>query len=231
MVRRRRRKAKKEREPFVPEADATITRVQVQRTNSDRCSVYLDGTFAFGVYQDVVVQFGLRKGKHLTVAEQREILAADQVHIAMATALHYLGYKPRTEREVRRKLDEKDLGAVADRTIARLNELGYLDDASYAHAYVEARMRRGYGPRRIRMELRRRGVANAQVEQALEAVVDADDRLEAAREQAARRWPRLQKESDPRRRRKKLYDFLLRRGFGYDLIRQVTDELERESPG
>lgn len=230
-MRQRRGKSRKERAPFEPEAEATITRIQVQRTNSDRCSVYLDEAFAFGVYQDVVVRFGLRKGQKLTVAEQREILAADQVHIAMATALHYLGYKPRTEREVRRKLDEKDLGVVADRTIARLNELGYLDDASYAHMYVESRLRRGYGPRRIRMELRRRGVANAQVEEALEEVVDADDRLEAAREQAARRWPRLQKVADPRRRRKKLYDFLLRRGFGYDLVRQVTDELERESSG
>lgn len=209
----------------------TVSRLVRQQRNPERVSVFIDDAFAFGVHEDLVIEFGLYKGQPLDVATQQQIVEADSGRAAMQTALDYLGYRARTEREVRRKLAGRDFGeAVIERTVARLVELDYLDDAAYARSYIEARFRnRGYGPQRLRTDLMRRGVARTLIDAALEALVEDDDVLEAARTHAARRWPRLAAETDPRKRRRKLSDFLLRRGFSFDTIRRVVDELESDS--
>lgn len=215
---------------FDPAHPATITKMVVQDKNPNRLSVFLDGAFAFGVYQDVVLEFGLHVGQVLSVAEQQRILAADRIRVAKAKALHYLAHRDRTETEVRRKLQRSGFDeATVDAAVARLVELDYLDDAAYARAYVQGRFRnRGYGPVRLRSELMRRGVARRLIDAAVEGLMEEEDPLDAARTHAQKRWTRLARESDPRKRRKKLSDYLLRRGFTYDTVRQVVDELDAD---
>ncbi|RMF53792.1 MAG: recombinase RecX [Bacteroidetes bacterium] len=206
-----------------------VTRLVAQKKDANRVSVYLDGTFAFGVHADVVVAFGLAKGQHLTEAACARMLAADAVYRARTAALAYLAHRPRTEAEVRRKLAEKGFdAAVVEDVVARLHDLGYLDDAAYARSYVQARFSsRGYGPQRLRAELRRRGVDPAHAQAALDDLLDDDAVLEEARRHARRRWEQLAGEADHRRKRKKLSDYLVRRGFSYDTVRRVVEELER----
>jgi len=213
-----------------PPGPGTITRMAAQQRNPERVSVFLDGAFAFGVHSDLVVRYGLHKGQVLGVEEQQRIVEADRVRSAGQAALDYLGYRARTEQEVRRKLQRKGFDeAVAERAIERLRELDYLDDAAYARSYVKARFRnKGYGPVRLRADLRRRGVAARIIDAVLDEHLERDDLLEAAREHAARRWGRLAREDDPFKRRKKLSDYLRRRGFSYDTTRRVIDELEAE---
>ncbi|RMH49227.1 MAG: recombinase RecX [Bacteroidetes bacterium] len=216
---------------FEPTRPATVTRLVAQERHPDRVSVFLDGAFAFGVYRDVVIEFGLHRGQVLSVEAQRRILRADRIRRARSRALHYLAHRARTTEEVRRKLLQSGFeAAVVEAALERLVELGYLDDAAYARAYVRGRFRsRGYGPARLRSELMRRGVPRALVEAAVQELLEEEDPLEAARSQARRRWARLAREADSRRRRKKLSDFLLRRGFTYDTVRRVVDELDAEA--
>ncbi len=215
--------------PPRPLQAGTVTRLAGQQRNPERVSVFIDGAFAFGVHADLVVEFGLCKGQALSVEQQRRLVEADRARAALRTALDYLGYRARTEHEIRQKLLRSEFDeAVAARTVARLHELGYLDDAAYARAYVEARFRsRGYGPQRLRTELLRRGVAPPLIEAVLDGALGQEDMLEAARSHAAKRWPRLAAEADPRKRRKKLSEYLLRRGFSYETARRVVEELEK----
>ena len=208
----------------------TVTRVAQQKRDADRVSIYLDGAFAFGLTVDVAMKAGLRKGRHLSVEEQDALVAEDERVRARIAALDYLSYKARTEMEVERKLREKGFGEIAiAEAVTRLGELGYLDDEAYARAYARARLSgRGHGPTRIRADLRKRGVANGLIDRVLEDVVEPDELLEQARRHAQKRWPRLQREEDPYKRRKKLGDYLRRRGFSFDLIRRVIEELDAE---
>lgn len=212
-----------------PLQPGTITRLRAQTKNPDRVSVYVDGRFAFGVYRDVVLSLELRKGRFLSVEEQQQAIRADRVLVAKSRAMHYLGYRARSEHEVRQRLARSGFDEpVVEEAVARLRELGYLDDAEYARSYARSRFERGgYGPRRVRSDLMRRGVPRRIIDATIAEIFEArDDVLETAREQAAKRWPRLAGEEDPLKRRKKMYDYLLRRGFGYDTVRQVVDELE-----
>jgi len=210
--------------------EGTITRLDPQANNDDRVSVFLDGEFAFGIHEDLVVRHGLQVGASLTPEEIREIEADEAYVEAKQTALDYLAYKPRTEQEVRRKLRKQDVPRpVIDDVIARLYELEYLDDESYANDYAHNRFSsKKYGPVRIRRELEERGVDRHLAAAAVDELFAEKSARGAAWEHAEKRWPRLADEDDPRRRRQKLYRYLRRRGFTSDTICPILDELEQD---
>jgi regulatory protein len=208
---------------------ATITSLEAQTHNDDRVSVFLDGEFAFGVHEDVAAKHGLREGRTLSPDERRRVEQDEAYVEAKHRALEYLAHKPRTEEEVRRKLRRQEVGrSIIDDVVARLYELDYLDDESYARDYVRNRFAsKKYGPVRIRRELVERGVDRALAGQAVDDFFADEDPMAAAREHAEKRWPRLSDEEDVRRRKQKLYRYLRRRGFTSDTIYPILDELER----
>ncbi|MEL7361576.1 MAG: RecX family transcriptional regulator [Bacteroidota bacterium] len=212
-----------------PLKDGTITRLVQQKKNTDRVSVFLDGAFAFGLTKDLALTEGLRKDRMLTVAEQEVLLTRDEALRARRKALDYLSYKARTSTEVRRKLRDTGFSEDAvEEAVARMEELGYLDDEAYAKAYARGRFSgRGYGPQRIRTDLMKRGLDRRVIDAALEEFAEPDDLYEAALRHGQKRWDRLASEPDARKRRKKTYDFLLRRGYGFDTARRVLETLER----
>ena len=208
----------------------TITRLESQVHNDDRVSVYLDGEFAFGIHEDLVVKHSLQVGATLTPEGVRELERDEQYVDAKQAALDYLAYKPRTEEEVRRKLRQEDVPSpVIEDVIARLYELEYLDDEAYAHDYAHNRFSsKKYGPVRIRRELTERGVDRRLADAAVDELFAEVDVTAAAWTHAEKRWPRLAGEDDPRRRRQKMYRYLRRRGFTSNTIRPILDELERD---
>jgi regulatory protein len=105
-----------------------------------------------------------------------------------------------------------------ERAIRRLSRERYLDDAGLAARFARGGMaHRGLGSRRLRQSLRARGVpgeaAEAGLERALEEVSEA-----SALDGVARRYWRLRRSEEPRRRLRKLLGLLLRRGFPPALV-------------
>jgi regulatory protein len=209
----------------------TITALTVQQHRPTRVSVFLDGAFAFGVSQELVREWGLWVGRRLSAEDQVQLRAAEQLLAAQAAALQYLAVRPRTAHEVRQKLHRSGVAAqVAEEVIARLQARGALDDTAYAHAYLTSRLTsRGYGPQRLRRELQQRGLGRALVEEAVRQDLTAEDVLIVARAQAAKRWPRLARETDIAKRRQKLWAFLCRRGFPAAIVQQVLTEMAEET--
>jgi regulatory protein len=111
---------------------------------------------------------------------------------------------------------------VADDVVADLTARGYLDDDAFARHWVAARAPRGYGPARLRAELRARGVDTKLIEAAL-AGVNEDGDLEQARAVAHRRLPALQR-GDRARAAARLRDHLLRRGYPVSVVTRVVRE-------
>jgi regulatory protein len=112
---------------------------------------------------------------------------------------------------------------VAAEVVADLTARGHVDDAAFARHWVETRTGRGYGPARLRVELRARGVALALVDAALASGTGDEAQLDTARAVARRRLPGLQRV--PRERAAaRLRDHLLRRGYPAGLVAQVVRE-------
>ncbi len=158
----------------------------------------------------------------MTATEKKE-----QEKQAFVTSLRLLAASPKSRKSLERKLEEKgyDAGIIA-RVVKRLEAQGLLDDRAFAQLVFESLLgRRRSGRKRIAFELERKGIADALVGEVLEKYTPEDER-EKARELARDKWERWQKLEGPKRR-KKVYDFLVRRGFEFDLCRNVVNEVAR----
>lgn len=137
----------------------------------------------------------------------------------MEAALGYLAHRPRSRWEVERHLHKKGYqAAVRERVAARLQELGLLDDAAFARAWIENRQR--FRPRSelaLREELRLRGVDGRVVDEALEGF-DAEESAYRALVVSEGRFRSL----DPRELRRRCEAYLARRGFDFDVAGRAT---------
>jgi regulatory protein len=168
-------------------------------------------------------------GRRESLAERRERRAAvDDPAVVLEAAARFLEARARSIGEVRRRLTSAGYRAdLIDGAIVRMTELGMLDDAAFARAWVESRDRaRPRGERALADELRLRGVDRAVIVDALEerrvasaagGTPDADpppSADEAAAERLLARNARaLARVADPRARRQRAYALLARNGF------------------
>jgi regulatory protein len=143
----------------------------------------------------------------------------------METALRFLAQRPRSEREIRRRLAQAE-PPVIDAVVERLQAVGLIDDVAFAQYWLDQRQSfRPRGPRVLRSELRQHGVADelaAAVANQLTETAE-EDAYRAAQRHAAR-WASL----DERTFRARLGQFLARRGFDWDTISPVVDRLWAE---
>ena len=194
-----------------------ITRVRERR---GRARIFVDGEFWAEIDADVAVERGLREGVALGLEELEAARVAGERALAMNRALHFLGYRARSRSEVRERLrrygyGEETVGAV----IGRLEELGYLDDEEFARTVVREKARR-YGPRRVSADLRRSGVDTELAQGIVEEEFAERSEVEAARSAAARRYNRGGSDAEARR----VYGFLMRRGYSADVCAEVARE-------
>jgi len=205
---------------------ATITRIAVQRRDDSRRSIYLDGTFAFGVSDEVYLRFSLFRGHTITRAQAEAVLAEEEVVRCREKAGAILGLRRRSRRELERKLRDKGFSPEAiERTVKLMEEYGHIDDTAYAKSYVHDRLlKRGVGRSRLQQELRLKGVdAKLAAETATMASTDEEE-LDRAVAQAIRR-NRTIRHDDPRKRERSLTSFLAGRGFGWETIRRALERL------
>jgi regulatory protein len=199
-----------------------ITALRPTKRDPDRIAVDLDGSFAFALPATLVAEERIDVGDLLDVDRVSALLAADQASRATEAALVFLGYRPRSEKEVRDRLRRGGYQQEAiEHAITRLHEWRYLDDADFARRWVENRTaHRPRGKRLLQQELRHKGIDG---ETARDAIDEADlDETGAAEALARRRLPAYAGD-DPAAIRRRLGAYLARRGYGYDVIRLALD--------
>jgi regulatory protein len=139
---------------------------------------------------------------------------------AMAAAFKLLAGRPRSEMELRENLGAKTLAQpeIIDYCIARLRELGYIDDHLMARNYASYRIRsKPVGRSRLARELAERKLTGSAIEEALDSVFDEVNE-EALIDRAIEKRIRVHgSPSDPGSARR-LFAHLARLGFEYDLI-------------
>jgi regulatory protein len=144
-------------------------------------------------------------------------------------ALNLLSYKPRSLAEMRARLMEKDWAeeAVVDQVISRLEELGYLNDEELASHMANTRLTmKPVGRTRLRRDLLRKKLPSETVENALDEAYEQQSEEELI-ERAISKRVRLKGAPSTREEAKKLFDYLIRRGFNYDLVIRKVREAGR----
>ena len=143
---------------------------------------------------------------------------------AYNAGLRLLSYRPRSRDEVRLRLARRFTTEAVNRVLARLTEQGYLDDVAFARFWRENR--ETHRPRSaflMRRELLQRGVARDVAETATEGVDDGEGAYRAGLGRL-----RAMRGLDEAAFRRRLGDYLRRRGFSYDVARRTVRRLWEE---
>ena len=206
----------------------TITAIETQKRRGNRQSIFVNGRFVAGVDEEVVLALGLRVGQQVSEERLARMLRAETVQRARQAALNLLSYRSRSANEVRRRLLLKGYAEdVVDEALLALSQVDLINDERFSRDWVAGRLeQKPMGKVRIAWELRQKGVAQDLVEQAVETV-DSETEYELALGLVQRkiRHSGSGVSYDERRR---LAQFLRRRGFSWDVTNRVLSELVSE---
>ena len=157
--------------------------------------------------------------------------SSQEVKRGVDVAVGFIAYRMRSEFEVRRRLkrarlNDEDVVAV----ITRIKEMKLIDDGAFAGAYTRDQIiGRKQGPVRVKVGLMALGVSKEIAAVAIEEVVVDHDTFAQAMVLGEKRWGQLSRIRDQTSRKKRVYEYLVRRGYSFADARHVVEELERAS--
>lgn len=226
-----------------------IEKLEPSQHKRGRWLVWLDDASIVRVGEGDVVSLGLYTGKELSEEDGESLNAAGERSRLMERAVNLLARRPMSRKELLDKLctpprqkrekypyDKLDDGpdpellqrqkeALRERAEGvadRLTDLGLLNDGEYARTVVCHYVAKGYGPRKIRDELYRRGIPRENWEEAMEErEPDEAQVVKLARQ-------KLRGAEPTRENLKKVSDYLARRGYGWEEISSALDRIREE---
>lgn len=213
------------------ESTRKITAIQPQKKRCDRAAIFLDGEFAFGLHHDVLLASGIAVGDELTSAQIEEIRRQESRRSGKEKAFRLLAHRARSRKELGDRLRQAGYAAEdIDWVLAELQRLQLLNDAEFARMFSHDRMvNQPVGARLLRQELKRRGVAEDDVENAVAEAFQERSEAQVARELAAKQKKKQLKLNDEKAKQR-VADFLLRRGFHWDLVNEIIEDWENLQP-
>lgn len=201
-----------------------ITALRVN-ARKKQVSVFIDGSFSFAVGRETAAAARLESGQHLSAEQIEKLRQSDIFQSCLGAALNYLGYRPRSEAEVRKRLRRRGFNdEVVDKVVVGLKGRRLIDDVAFAQYWMDNRI--SFRPRSrklIQLELRQKGVAVETVDSVLENLDDGNVAYEAGFKKA-----RALSSADYSEFRSRLSSHLRRRGFDYDTISSIVMRLWEE---
>ena len=205
-----------------------ITDIRAGKGRGKRLNLFLDGKFTASLEADVLLKENLRVGQELSEEDFETLTRTNYFQRCFNAAIYYLGYRPRSESEIRQRLCRRGFdGDSVEAVIAQLKEQGLVDDIAFAQFWKDNR--ESFSPRSqwlTRSELRRKGVADNIIDQVVEGVDDGGSAYRAALSKA-HNLSRV----DYQEFRRRLGGYLKRRGFGYEVTNRTVERIWRELDG
>ena len=197
-----------------------VTKLSPQK-NKKRVNVYFDGKFSFGIDLDNLVKFGIKIEKEFSQKEIDKIIFEAEFQKTFSQILNFATLRPRSEKECLDWLARKKIPEVIHkRLFSRLNRLDLLDDNKFAEWWIEQRNTfKPRGKRALSSELYQKGIDKNIIDDVLK---EADiDELKIAKKLLVKNKYKWQK-YEPLRRKEKAFAFLARKGFDYEIIKNVV---------
>jgi len=153
----------------------------------------------------------------------------DEFEKGKQIAYRFLSYRPRSKKEVERKLKEKKIsGENIVSIISLLEKNHYLNDREFTLNWVKYRMEnRPLGRRSLEYELREKGVDSEIIKDSLDEVYTGEfDEYEVAVRLAEKKISSLNKRKiEDNVIKRRLFSYLQRKGFSYDTIERVIENI------
>ncbi|MBC8079172.1 MAG: RecX family transcriptional regulator [Gorillibacterium sp.] len=200
-----------------PKKPRLITAVERQKRSRVRYNIYLDDEYAFSIHEDLLVKHRLLKGEIIEGDHLEKLMLEDEKHRAYVDAIRFISIRARSIKEVEQKLTSRGYEPPMITIIVQeLLEREYLDDQHFAELWAQERMTlQKKGRKWVEIELKQKGVDQQFITAATGKVAEEDE-CKYALEAAQKKWK--QTSGDTFIRKRKLYEFLLRRGFSPSVV-------------
>ena len=152
-------------------------------------------------------------------------IRANQLQKAKDYAFLLLKFRPRSEKEIGERLKRKKFDTeVIRETLSFLKEKCFVDDRYFAKVWLESRIKRPLGLKKLRVELRQKGVDKEIIDSQIEEISKGYCEEEVVLRLARARLNSL-KGIEPQKKKNRLYGYLMRRGFLPEQIIDVVNQL------
>ncbi len=148
----------------------------------------------------------------------KKIVNSGSFKEALEYAFFLLKFRLRTEREILERLRRKKFDeGIAGQVVSFLKEKRYIDDSGFARAWIESRLNKPLGVKRIIQELRRKGIDNGIIGREMEKAAAGYSETKVVEKLAKEKFEKL-KGLDIQKAKRRIYAYLLRRGFNADAV-------------
>ena len=202
-----------------------ITRI-VKKGNKD-VTIHFDNDSLLFLAVEVFLKSGLKKGDDISDDRFSFLIEQNKLFHIKQRAFRLLGRRQHASFELRRKLWNKDYEQkLIDQVIEDLKKNGYLDDEAFIREFVAEKSKtKSWSTKRLKSELIKRGVSQKQIDMILNdqpKETEFDNALKLANKKYEQLLKRI---SEPKELRNKLSAFLFSKGFDYDLIKGVCENI------
>ena len=199
-----------------------ITQIKQQK-DKNRVNIYLDGKFGFGIDLENFVKLGLRVEQELTQAQIDEITKKAEFQKVLAKILQFAMVRPRAEKEYRDWMKRKKVPeSIHGDLLKKLKKFELLDDSKFAKWWIE--LRNEFRPKSVKilkLELRGKGIDINIIDDVFENFeVDESEIAKKEIEKKLYKWEKY----DSQTAKRKMAEFLGRKGFGWDVIKKVIND-------
>lgn len=206
-----------------------ITRIKLQKSLSGRqkrANIFVDGKFLLGLPIEVVAKEDLRVGKEICGKEIEDLAFGNEYHRFLDAVYNLLSHRPRSKAEIEKYLHGKHASEKASQKILKkLEAENYINDEAFARWWLGQRQTfRQKGKLALKAELRQKGVEEEVIRQVLEEEVD-EVKLATL---AVQKKMAVLKKLPARDFHQKVFGFLARKGFSFETIKTVLDEIEKK---
>jgi len=197
-----------------------ITSISPQR-NGKRVNIYLDGKFSFGLDMENYLRLGLKTNQWLTEDEVVKIIDKANFQKIFDRLLRFATLRPRSEKEINLWLKRKKVHtSLFGKLFNRLNRLKLVNDVEFSKWWVDQRLTFKPKPKRVlALELKEKGISGEIISDVLDNTkIDEVKIAKKILDGNYYKWEKLGKSLAT----KKAKEFLLRKGFNWDVISRVV---------
>lgn len=205
---------------------ASISEIQVQKKNASRYSLFAEDQFLIGVSEATLTNLNLKKGVLVTPSLFEEIVEAENKWAAREYLFRILSRRDHSRKELRDKAYKKGYtGYFLEEILDEFEDKEYIDDEKFASKYASDKFEfNNWGPYKIRNQLFKKGISKPTAEKVIQDTFGEEAIRESMRELIKKKKRRYQREPKDKRQ-KKMFDFLMRKGYNSEDILKQMDSL------
>ena len=177
------------------------------------------------LHPDICLEFSLHDKISFSEEKWQNIVDQNDFRLAWECSLRLLAVRAHCERDLINKLRQRKFNSKTINTVIQeCKRLDFIDDKKFAQEYTNELLDRGNGLKMIKAKLIAKGIQTSMIDEVMSGLCSSENEFEAAKTAFRKKAPSLKKETDPGKKKEKMFRYLFSKGFSYDIIQQVWEE-------